>query len=90
MKRYCKGQPIDFPPSRWFHYFSREDWNGEWYDGFLLRLPSWGYGWDIRWDAQRWGQRVLHWHGKRSFSIIWDFPPESPISVTPDIHGLDR
>lgn len=75
MKKYKRFEPIEFKASTWFHYFSREDKDGEWYDGFLLRLPSWGFGYDVRRDGSHWGQRVLRWHGKNGFSVGWDFPP---------------
>lgn len=76
MKRYPKGTLIEFPASRWFHYFSVQDWkDDQWYDAFFLRLPSWGFGYDMTMDEERWGQRVLRWHGKRGFSMGWSFPP---------------
>ena len=71
--------------STWFHYFRFEADDRNIYQGFLLKLPSWGYGPDIRMDAMRWGQRMLCWHGRDGFSMAWYFPPESPNSVTPNV-----
>ena len=90
MKRYARYSLIEMPAKRWFHYFSIEDRDGEWYDAFILRLPSWGYGYSIINDGEMWGQRVLRWHSKRGFSLGWDFQPESSITVTPPVSGLDR
>jgi hypothetical protein len=90
VKRYSKGTLIDFPSARWFHYFSVQDWkDGEYYDAFMLRLPSWGYGYDICMDEERWGQRVLKWRGKRGFSMGWSFLPQDVRSITPDVSGCD-
>lgn len=36
---------------------------------FTLRLPSYGYMYDIVRDRDRWAQRVLVYHGKYGFSI---------------------
>lgn len=38
-----------------------------------LRLPSWGFGFDLSWDQERWGQRVLVYHGHRGLSLHWRF-----------------
>lgn len=89
MKRY-KPYAIEFGPHQWFHYFSVENKDGNCYDAFLLRLPIWGYGYSLSCDSERWGQRILQWHGKHGFSLHWDFPQISSISVTPEIYGLDR
>ncbi len=37
---------------------------------FALRLPSYGYMYDITRDQDRWAQRVLWYHGKHGFSIM--------------------
>lgn len=80
---------------KWFGYWPCV-WNGDidrhrcaiTHDFGFLRLPSWGYAYDISYDGQRWGQRVLLWHGRKGFRLGWYFPLESPISVTPDTSGL--
>jgi hypothetical protein len=86
MKLYKRHEPIYWAmDSRWFHYFRFEADDGNTYQGFLLKLPSWGYGYSINRDARLWGQRMLRWHGRDGFSIGWYFPIEvSSISVTPD------
>jgi hypothetical protein len=42
----------------------------------LIRLPSWGYGYSINCDEERWGQRCLFYHGHRGFSLMWIFPQD--------------
>lgn len=49
---------------------------------FLLRLPSFGYGYDISSDRLRWGQRVLMYHGRKGLSVKWLFAPQSETAAT--------
>ncbi|HEY2002157.1 MAG TPA: hypothetical protein VGG80_07550 [Acidobacteriaceae bacterium] len=50
-----------------------------------VRLPSYGIGYEINTDTERWGQRVLCYHGHSGFSIQWWF---EPMTVSHEItHG---
>lgn len=42
-----------------------------------LRLPSYGMGYCINIDEERWGQRVLMYRGHCGFSFHWYFASES-------------
>jgi hypothetical protein len=42
-----------------------------------LRLPSYGIGYCINNDEERWGQRVLMYRGHCGFSMHWYFKPET-------------
>lgn len=43
----------------------------------IVRLPSFGVGYDLSRDENRWGQRALLYHGRKGFSLIWLFPREN-------------
>ena len=75
MKRYPRYTLVD--TSKVFHYFKRPDNDGEWIDCFYLKLPFFGMGYSICEDVERWGQRILWWHGRRGFRLAWYFKPEA-------------
>lgn len=70
--------PWGFVVLRWVKHMTRA---GLVYDEAHLLwvcLPSWGFGYDYPRDEDRWGQRVLFYHGKQGFSIRWRFVKETP------------
>jgi hypothetical protein len=72
-------------------WITRQIFAGMWTDGdgeriveerWIFHLPSWGYGYDICSDTERWGRRVwrfnLNPHGKDRFFVEgWVFPDVS-------------
>lgn len=83
-----KGLPKDWiwqrdvPWGKWF-FWHPHVWNGDYdehgyavlHEFAYLRLPSWGMLCDISMDEDRWGQRVLIWHGRKGFRMGAYFPP---------------
>ena len=70
MQKVARGCWADM--SGWAGRFSLECDDGEWYECYWLRLPS--YGWH-RLDYCRreaWCQFVLFWHGRDGLAWFWD------------------
>lgn len=87
MKRYTYYEPL---PNRWLVAGICINHKGREFHFFRLKLPSWGYGYDIRRDGEYWGQRALLYHGHRGFRIQWLFKPQSEISMTPHASGVEQ
>jgi hypothetical protein len=64
--RYCA---IDF--SRWIGIAKVEARDGQWYECYWLKLPSYGYRYQVYIDGDVWSQLVLFWHGRDGFRSLW-------------------
>jgi hypothetical protein len=71
--KYCW---IDF--SRWIGIAKVEDHDGQWYECYWLKLPSYGWHYQINYDVERWSQLVWFWHGKHGFRAFWLDLPDQP------------
>lgn len=69
MQRVRLYQAIDF--TRWIGRCLLECADGQWYESYWLKLPSYGIHWVFYYDCDAWCQLVLFWHGRDGFSYFW-------------------